>query len=357
MINIHGIFSEANGWTRHANGFANALAQQAPISIQDWGQSKNQTHLSEKIARFISESTLSEHAEYGIAIGPLERMNDIIGKKKIASIIWETSLIPECKLRFLKNKDQIWIPSRWGKELLVQNGIPKELIKIVPEGVDASLFRPLEISQENNDKIFQFLCIGKWEVRKGIQDLIKVYCTAFSRNEPVELLLHTLNPYIAGFSNNEIAENICRDYPQHPKITFLNLMSDEKLVQVYSLANAFVLPTKAEGWGLPIIEAMSCEIPVIVTNYSGLTEFVNTESGYFIEVEKMIPVSDPAFYNPNDDYGLWAQPDLEHMAYLMRHVFTHRDEAKLKGKNARKEIINKWTWDHAARKGMEALGI
>ncbi len=357
MINIHGIFSETNGWTRHASSFAAAIGHYVPVCLEDWGEPKKRNHCFSHIEGWFSEPPLSGEASFGIGVGPMERMNEIIGKKKIASVVWETSLIPQEKLNFLLNKDQIWTPSQWVNDLLIQNGVDEDLLKVVPEGVDVQFFRPLDLPLKNKDQPFRFLSVGKWEVRKGINDLIHAYCTIFSPKDPVELVLQPFNPYISNYNANGLAKSIHRAYPHHPKITILNPMSDEELVRIYNAVDAFVLPTKAEAWGLPIIEAMACELPVLVTNYSGHKEFVNADTGYLIDVERMIPAQDPDFFDPSFNYGVWAQPSLEHLAHLMRHVVTHPEEAKAKGKQARKELIEKWTWDHAARKSFEALGI
>jgi glycosyltransferase involved in cell wall biosynthesis len=49
-------------------------------------------------------------------------------------------------------------------------------------------------------------------------------------------------------------------------------------------ADAFVLPTRGEGWGLPIAEAMAMELPVLVTNYSGPAAFCSEDTAYLIPV-------------------------------------------------------------------------
>ena len=57
-------------------------------------------------------------------------------------------------------------------------------------------------------------------------------------------------------------------------------LSREQLRQLYYSSNAFVLPTRGEGWGLPCVEAMACGLPPIVTNFSGPTHYMSPERGW-----------------------------------------------------------------------------
>ena len=49
---------------------------------------------------------------------------------------------------------------------------------------------------------------------------------------------------------------------------------------MYRAADAYVIPTRGEGWGMPITEAMSMGIPAIVTGWSGTADFVTDRVGY-----------------------------------------------------------------------------
>lgn len=120
-------------------------------------------------------------------------------------------------------------------------------------------------------------------------------------------------------------------------------------VKLIQRSDAFVLPTRAEGWGLPILEAMACALPCIVTDYSGLTEFANERNCYLIRVKEMCKVEDPEFFDPRYDWGEWAQPDPDHLRHLMRYVYENSDEAGDKGRLACQDARRLWSWDHAAR--------
>lgn len=84
-----------------------------------------------------------------------------------------------------------------------------------------------------------------------------------------------------------IDEQIARYRLRDKVIVFEDLkvglgVPDEELANIYSSLDIFALPTIGEGFGLPILEAMSCGVPVCVTNYSGHTEFAQP-GGLLIE--------------------------------------------------------------------------
>ncbi len=66
-------------------------------------------------------------------------------------------------------------------------------------------------------------------------------------------------------------------------------LSNDDYASLYKASNAFVMPTRGEGWGMPISEAMSMGIPVVVTNWSGVTAFVDESVGYMVEYS-LVPV-------------------------------------------------------------------
>ncbi len=117
---------------------------------------------------------------------------------------------------------------------------------------------------------------------------------------------------------------------------------------LYRSVDSFVLPSRGEGWGMPILEAMASGLPTIATNWSGQTEFLNDQTGYPIRVCKLVPaVAKCPYY----EGFRWAEPDFDHMAYLMRYVYEHRDEARAKGLAASRGLLQDWSWSKAAEKG------
>ena len=80
-------------------------------------------------------------------------------------------------------------------------------------------------------------------------------------------------------------------------------------------------------------------LPLIATNWSGITAFLDDSVGYPIAVEKLIPADGPLN---------WAQPSVAHLRGLMRSVVEGRKEAKAKGRAARERMVARYSPDAIA---------
>ncbi len=354
MINVSCFCFGDLGVQQHGRNFLYALGKLDRIALLPWDKIPQSDKLPPFIRFCLNNARGRIEHNVGLGIGVFDCMGGIVGTKKIAYTVWETTKIPVCQMRYLENVDEIWIPSTWGKSVLVQNGVPPRMIKVVPEGVDPERFKPLESKlSASSERPFRFLCVAKWEKRKGIDLLIKAYIKAFQPDDVVELVLHCHNRHIYQFDLRAALDGL--HLPPHPPIRVSYPVSESRLVDLINDCDAFVLPTRGEGWGLPIIEAMACAKPVIVTDHGSYLDFVNADNAFLVPVRQMVAVDDPLVFNPEKDYGLWAEPDVKALEQIMRHVFEYRDEARIKGQLARKQIASAWTWNHAAKKAWACL--
>ncbi|HKB64615.1 MAG TPA: glycosyltransferase family 4 protein [Pyrinomonadaceae bacterium] len=339
MINAFCYYYGVDSWSRHAREFFGAWQKQQDVIITSWNKADATTDPVPLLPQ------REPHANYpGIGLGPIEPMVHVAGSQRIAFIVWETTLIPSARVKVLQSMDAVWTPSTWGRQLLINNGLDPETVGVVPEGVDTERFKPAAEPPEQS-RPFRFLYVGKWEQRKATDVLVKAFCDEFKSNEPVELVLHGWNPYLPGFDLHGTIRRYAGTCA--PAIVPSYPLKDEDMVRLYNSCDAFVLPTRAEAWGLPITEAMACGLPVIVTQYSAPLDYLDRDCAYLIEVEKMVAVNDSFFFPVHLGLGEWAQPDINSLRRLMRHVFENPEEARAKGIRARERVCNHWTWDHA----------
>jgi glycosyltransferase involved in cell wall biosynthesis len=354
VIAAYGPILYGTGFHAHTTGFFRALHRRHPVAAMNADRQAAPADVPPDVLEMLENGRRlgTAPADVGIGIGPFEAIPRIAGRKRIGFVVWEPSRLLPFDVRLIRTLDEVWTPTEWGKRLLVANGIPEEAVSVVPEGVDVTRFIPAQ--ERTPRQRFRFLCVGRWQVRKGIEELIVAYRREFAPDEPVELVLRCI---LTGQEPPVEARLAALRGPHAPILGISRQLAPEALVELYQSADAFVLPTKAEGWGLPIVEAMACGLPAIVTNCSAPAEFLDDSIAYPIRVAGMVPAYDPVWYPDREAYGEWAQPDVEHLQVLMRHVFEHRDEARAVGERARAAVGARLTWDHAAQTACQVLGL
>jgi glycosyltransferase involved in cell wall biosynthesis len=337
VINAFCLYYGDDSWSRHARLLFGAWRRLEPVNVVSW----NEPASGEAFER---PEPLPDVP--GVGLGPIELMTSVVGSRRVAYVVWETTVMPPDKVAVLRTMDEVWTPSSWGRGILVDNGLDAEKVGVVPEGVDVETFSPGEGEREEG-RPFRFLFVGKWEARKGVELLVEAFCEEFRADEPVELVLHGWNPYLPSFDLDEHVRRVVGERRAAP-VTASHPLTEDALVRLYNSCDAFVLPTRAEGWGLPVTEAMACGLPVIVTDYSAPAEYLSDDCAYLIPVEKLVPVRDHYFFPSGDALGVWAQPDAGRLRGLMRHVYENPEEAREKGRRARALVCARLTWDHAA---------
>jgi glycosyltransferase involved in cell wall biosynthesis len=88
-----------------------------------------------------------------------------------------------------------------------------------------------------------------------------------------------------------------------------------QLFELYNFADVYVTATRAEGWGLPIIEAAASGLPIIAPFYSGQKEYLEYIESTFLKTNYILSkIDDPEFMHfwPNEggNYGNWAKSEI-----------------------------------------------
>ena len=95
---------------------------------------------------------------------------------------------------------------------------------------------------------------------------------------------------------------------------------------------------RSEGFGLTLAEAMYFKKPVIATGYSGNMDFMNVNNSFQVKYN-LVDVGEND-YPPFSKGYVWAEPDIEHAAELMRFVYHNREYASRLGEKASEDIKN-----------------
>ncbi len=162
----------------------------------------------------------------------------------------------------------------------------------IPNGVDTERFRPLAEEEKNflkkklgfelADKLVAFQ--GSVSLRKGIDVLLKVWPSIYEKNPEAKLLL--LGPVDKTLATKdnffEYAKNFIDEEIFKKSIVVAGLVSQEKIIEYFQIADLFVLPSIREGLPNSLLEAMSSGLPSVATAIGGMNDLIVSGRNGFV---------------------------------------------------------------------------
>ncbi|MCJ7652517.1 MAG: glycosyltransferase [Actinobacteria bacterium] len=257
---------------------------------------------------------------------------------RVGYTMLEVSGLPREWVRQANTMDEVWTPSPFNAWTFKSSGVSKPIC-IMPLGVDTDHFNP-GIQGYPLEDVFTFLSIFEWGERKAPETLLTAFNQAFQRDEPVVL--------ICKYDNYDSAVDVTAQIdalgldPDGGRVVFIEnqRVPYGELARLYRSADCFVLPTRGEGWGMPVLEAMACGVPAIATYWSAQQAFMTDANSYPLQVGALI---DAKAKCPYYEGFKWAEPDIGHLRRLLRHVYENPGEGRIKGEQAARDVRGKWS--------------
>lgn len=193
----------------------------------------------------------------------------------------------------LEVADRIHVLSSFVQLQLLRQGIPAEKVRLLPLGVDARHFSPP--AEPPPSRPFRFLYVGRLEPLKGVHLLLEAFHRLRWPKESAEL-------WLAGPIVEEM-EPVLRRYADH--FVYKGTWERAYLPELYRQAHAFVFPTLLDSFGLVLLEAMACGLPVIATSHSAAPDLVTEgKDGYVVppfSVEALMEAMEKLYRMPVEE--------------------------------------------------------
>ena len=246
-------------------------------------------------------------------------------------------------------------PSNWSKEGLVRCGLPEDKVAVVPHGFDPAVFRPATPARREeirrrlglDPEDFVFCHAGVMTTNKGVQFLLPAFAQVCAVKRHARLLLKGTD---ALYPSREFLQGTLGQLPAEAAEAVLDRivyvgesLSFEAMAELYQAADCYISPYVAEGFGIPVLEAAACGLPVICTEGGPTADFVSDEFALRIaSTRQELAQMDTGGAPP----GIGLIPDLEHLVHLMLCMVDDAD-FRCAAARAAPACVQQLTWSRA----------
>ena len=239
-------------------------------------------------------------------------------------------------------KGQRWLINRWYSFLAMQKKVvqqlnhvitvshqsqqdivaafdrPAEKIHVIPNGVDASIFKPLDNITRTPFRVIT--TASSDQPLKGLSVLLRALAQLRSEFPALHLIV------IGKLKENGETEKELQALDLQDVVQFKSGISNQQLVEEYAQASIAVVPSLYEGFGLPAAEAMACAVPLICSNGGALPEVVG------------------------DAARLVRAGNVDDLQIALHELLTNSEVREQLGAQGRAHILQQLSWDCVGKK-------
>ena len=281
-------------------------------------------------------------------------------QKTVTFMVTECGLVDECfdhkpadLAAFTRDGNCVVTPSCWSRERLVDYGLDPAGIVVVPHGVKNDVFSPMSAADRRagrqalgvaDDEIL-FVNVGVATWNKGLDLLLTAFAHVRKRQPRARLLLKD-HKALYGIGVDRTLAQLQRDQPgliDAQVLAGISVISGSldqpQLRALFSVADAYVSPYRAEGFNMPVLEAMACGTPVIVTGGGATDDFCPQELAIKLPSRPGTRADEPNMF------GSFLVPDLDALVQAMTDVAECKVPRETAARAAaRARLVKRYAW-------------
>ncbi len=271
---------------------------------------------------------------------------------------WEFGSIPTAWVAPLQTVvDELWVPSEHVRRMYLDAGVDADRVAVVPNGVDLAHYSPDGPAMElEGAPGLRFLFVGGAIARKGIDVLLSAYGEAFAGRDDVSLIVKDFGAdgVYRGGDRAEL-QRMAAD-ANGPRVVHLTeTLADDEVAALYRACDVLVHPYRGEGFAMPVLEAMACGLPTVVTAGGPTDEFCPGDAGWRIPSTKALLPGRMIGDMPVAGEAWMLEPDRDALVALLREVANASEERARRGAAARAAAAT-LGWEAVAARYAERIG-
>ncbi|MGI9659129.1 MAG: glycosyltransferase [Gaiellaceae bacterium] len=271
----------------------------------------------------------------------------------VGHTVWETDRLPAHWPDLLELPDLLVVPCEWNADVIRAGGVSTP-IAVVPHVASAPPRQPQPDLTEADRETFVFYTIGAWTARKALWNAVRAYLGAFTRDDPVVLIIKTgsrdhtvVDPPTADNTHHGTTSwalaRLLGEFPKPARIELITRdMSDAEIWELHRRGDCYISLCRSEGWGLTAFDAASVATPVMITGYGGHLDYLDDDTADLLRYD-LVPVEDSAgagSYTPDQN---WAEPRIDDAIELLAQTLARPDPARERARAAQRRIHDRYS--------------
>ena len=273
------------------------------------------------------------------AINLAQRFEEVMpGRLDVLYPFWELPKLPESSRSLVERYDEIWAPSSFVADIFSE-GCDRP-VSILPQPV-----RIPPIERHERDGALTFLAYMDFEsyaARKNPEGVVNAFLDAFPDRRDVRLRIK-----VRGHNDRGRRQWLEQVASRDERIEIIDgTLGRREMDRLVMDCDAYISLHRSEGFGFGPAEALAAGKPVVATNFSATTDFINADTGYPVAF-RLVPVRPGEYVDWEGQ--VWAEPDIGDAARALREIADDYEAAKMKGARGRQLMIDRFSPEAVGR--------